>query len=144
MNPIICIPTFNEELNIKKSLKKLRWAKKIIILDSKSTDKTIDISKKFRNVKLISLKKSYDYVSKLNYLINKTKNKWILLLDADYVLSNELIKKGDTRAHYNIVNGDELNPLPQPRRPIYPTNPNKPTTQRKTPKLNKIFDIFEI
>ncbi len=93
MNPIICIPTFNEELNIKKSLKKLRWAKKIIILDSKSTDKTIEISKKFKNVKLISLKKSYDYVSKLNYLINKTKNKWILLLDADYVLSNELIKK---------------------------------------------------
>ena len=30
MNLIVCIPTFNEELNIKKCLIKLKWVKKFI------------------------------------------------------------------------------------------------------------------
>ena len=47
MNLIVCIPTFNEELNIKKCLNKLKWIKKIYLLDGNSKDKTVEIAKKF-------------------------------------------------------------------------------------------------
>ena len=93
MKLIVCIPTFNEELNIKKCLSKLKWVSKILILDSNSTDNTIKIAKKFKNTNIIYSKRKFTYVSKLNYFISKNKNKWILILDADYVLSNDLIKE---------------------------------------------------
>ncbi|MDA7481156.1 glycosyltransferase [Candidatus Pelagibacter ubique] len=93
MDLIVCIPTFNEELNIKKCLNKLKWANKVIILDSNSTDNTVKIAKKFKNTNIIYSKKKLSYVSKLNYFINKNKGKWLLILDADYVLSNALIKE---------------------------------------------------
>ena len=93
MNPVVCIPTFNEELNIKKCLNKLRWVKKIFILDGKSTDKTIKIANKFKNTKVIKVKKNLDYVSKLNYLLKINKKKWVFILDADYVLSKGLINE---------------------------------------------------
>ena len=93
MNPVVCIPTFNEELNIKKCLNKLRWVKKIFILDGKSTDKTIKIANKFKNTKVIKVKKNLDYVSKLNYLLKINKKKWVFILEADYVLSKGLINE---------------------------------------------------
>jgi len=57
MDLIVCIPTFNEELNIKKCLNKLKWANKVIILDSNSTDNTVKIAKKFKNTNIIYSKK---------------------------------------------------------------------------------------
>jgi len=93
MDLIVCIPTFNEELNIKKCLNKLKWANKVIILDSNSTDDTVKIAKKFKNTNITYSRKKLNYVSKLNYFIGKNKGKWLLILDADYVLSNELIKE---------------------------------------------------
>ena len=59
MNLIVCIPTFEEELNIKKCLINLKWAKKIYLLDGNSKDKTSQIAKKFKNTKVIKLKKKY-------------------------------------------------------------------------------------
>ena len=93
MNLIVCIPTFNEELNIKKCLIKLKWVKKVYLLDGNSSDKTLLIAKKFRNTKIIKLKKNIDYTKKLNLLLSLNKNKWIFVLDADYVLTNEIIKE---------------------------------------------------
>ena len=93
MNLIVCIPTFEEELNIKKCLINLKWAKKIYLLDGNSKDRTIDIAKKFKNIKIIKLNKNISYTDKLNYLLKLNKKKWVLMLDADYVLSKRLIKE---------------------------------------------------
>lgn len=93
MNLIACIPTFNEELNIKKCLKKLKWIKKVYILDGNSSDKTLQIAKKFKNTKIVKLKQNIDYTKKLNLLLDLNKNKWVFMLDADYVLTNEIIKE---------------------------------------------------
>ena len=48
-NITLLINTFNEEKNIKKVLNNLLWIKKIIIVDSQSSDGTLDIVRKFRN-----------------------------------------------------------------------------------------------
>tara|TARA_B100000989_G_scaffold295354_1_gene276270 strand:+ start:292 stop:1101 length:810 start_codon:yes stop_codon:yes gene_type:complete len=93
MSLTVCIPTFEEELNIKKCLNKLKWAKQIYLLDGNSKDKTLQIAKKFKNTKIIKLNKNIEYTKKLNFLLNLNKKKWVLMLDADYVLSHELIKE---------------------------------------------------
>ncbi len=102
MNLVICIPTFNEELNIKKCLEKLKWAKKIYLLDGNSNDKTLKIAKKFHNIKITKLKKNIDYTQKLNFLLDLNKKKWVFMLDADYVVSNNLIKEIKTLNFRNL------------------------------------------
>ena len=44
------ILTYNEELNIGRTLSKLGWAKRIVVIDSFSTDRTIDILKAHQRV----------------------------------------------------------------------------------------------
>ena len=91
ITPVIL--TKNEEHNIGKCLNKLFWAKKVLVFDSKSTDKTKKIVNEFKNTIIINCNKNLDYVDKLNFICKKTKNKFILLLDADYELSEHLVKK---------------------------------------------------
>lgn len=83
--------TFNEEKNLPKCLNSLQTvADEIIVVDSFSTDSTIDICKKF-NVKLFQ-KKWEGYSSAKNYGNNLTSFDYILSLDADEELSKELQK----------------------------------------------------
>jgi hypothetical protein len=85
--------TKNEEKNIKKCLKSLTWAKKVLIFDSQSNDRTINMAKQFPNTKIIKCKYTLSYVDKLNYICQSLKDKLILVLDADYELSYNLIKE---------------------------------------------------
>ena len=43
----VIIITENEEENIKDCLESINWADEIIIVDSKSTDKTVEITKEY-------------------------------------------------------------------------------------------------
>lgn len=103
ITPVIL--TKNEEHNIGKCLDKLFWAKKVLVFDSNSKDKTKKIIKKFSNATIINCKKNLDYVDKLNFICRKTKNKFILLLDADYELSKNLIKKLSRFTPNKKING---------------------------------------
>jgi hypothetical protein len=85
--------TKNEEKNIKKCLKSLTWAKKVLIFDSQSNDRTTNIVKQFPNTKIIKCKYKLSYVDKLNYICQSLQNKLILVLDADYELSYNLVKE---------------------------------------------------
>ena len=88
-NLTVFIPTYNEEKNIYKTLKKLKKFKNIILADSYSSDKTLKIAKKFKNVKIKSIKFN-GYVNKLNSCIKLCKSKWIMVIDADYLFSKNL------------------------------------------------------
>ncbi len=82
------IPTLNEEKNIKQVIDEVNWADEIIIIDSFSKDKTIDIAKKFE-VKI--LQRQFDnFSSQKNFAISKAKHDWVFILDADERLSSEL------------------------------------------------------
>lgn len=90
---ISVILTKNEEKNIKKCLKSLTWARIVLIFDSQSNDRTINIAKQFPNTKIIKCKYKLSYVDKLNYICQSLQNKLILVLDADYELSYNLVKE---------------------------------------------------
>ncbi len=85
----VLIITLNEEERIKSLLKNLDFADEIIVVDSYSTDKTVEIVQSFQNVKLVQ-NKFVNYTSQRNFTLDQAKNSWILFIDADEHLSSEL------------------------------------------------------
>ena len=82
------ITTYNEEDNIAEALSSIDWLDEIIVVDSFSTDKTVEIARSF-GAKVIQRK--YDNPSsQKNWAIPQVKNEWILLLDADERCTDEL------------------------------------------------------
>lgn len=80
----------NEEKNIEGALKSLEFADEIIVLDSFSTDKTIEIiRKKFPKVKLFQ-NKFEDFTKQRNLCLTYANHDWILFLDADERIPNVL------------------------------------------------------
>lgn len=90
----VAIATYNEELNIKRCLDAIHsWVDEIIIVDGQSNDKTIEIAKKYKKVKLISTTNKPIFHINKQMAIDVCKSNWILQLDADEVISPELAKE---------------------------------------------------
>jgi len=89
----VVINTWNEEQNLPHALKSIKgFADEVVIVDTESTDNTLKIAKKhgartykFRNVGYVEPAR--------NFAIEKTKFEWVLILDADEVISQSLGKK---------------------------------------------------
>jgi glycosyltransferase involved in cell wall biosynthesis len=77
------ILTFNEEPNIGDTLDQLSWAKHVVVIDSFSSDATIDIANRFENVRVIQ-RRFDDHTSQWNYGLEQIETGWALTLDADY------------------------------------------------------------
>ncbi len=92
----VLILTLNEEDNIRRCLSSLGWADDVVVLDSYSTDKTTDIVCE-SGAKLYQ-RAFDDYASQRNYGLNeiKYKNPWILMVDADEEVSEELVNEMKT------------------------------------------------
>ncbi len=87
--------TWDEEANIARCLKKLSWAKRVIVIDSFSRDKTVELVRGFSNTEL--LQRKFDlHSNQWNYGLDQVKTEWVLSLDADYILSDELIDEMNT------------------------------------------------
>ena len=87
----VIIIAYNEERIIEKCLQKLYWTDEIVVIDSGSTDATVAICKKY-NAKVI-FNKFVDYGTQKQFAVRQTSNDWVLSLDADEVLSDELINE---------------------------------------------------
>ena len=85
------IPTLNEEIHIADAIKSVSFADEIIVIDSFSTDKTIEIAEKL-NVKIIK-RKFDDFSSQKNFAIEQAKYDWIFILDADERVTPEVEKE---------------------------------------------------
>ena len=82
------IPTLNEEIHIEEAIKSVKFADEIIVVDSFSTDKTLELAEK-HNVKIIK-RKFDDFSSQKNFAINKATHDWIYVLDADERVTPEV------------------------------------------------------
>ncbi|MFH0924553.1 MAG: glycosyltransferase family 2 protein [bacterium] len=82
------IITYNEEENISACLESIRWVDEILVVDSFSNDKTIEICEGFGCK--VYRHKWLGYGKQKNLAINRAKNEWILSLDADERISPEL------------------------------------------------------
>jgi len=87
----VTIITSNEESNIERCLKSLSWVDEIVVIDSYSEDKTVDICKKY-NCRVIQVPWQGFGITKKN-AVDAASNDWILSIDADEELSESLKQK---------------------------------------------------
>lgn len=90
ITPVII--TFNESDNIARVLERLRWAPRVIVVDSFSTDDTEPLCRSFPNVEFVQ--RAFDSpAGQFNHGASLASTPWVFALGADYVMSEELISE---------------------------------------------------
>jgi glycosyltransferase involved in cell wall biosynthesis len=84
--------TFNEAPNILRTFDRLLWAHRIVVIDSGSTDGTIELLRSYPQVELFH-RPFTDFASQCNFGLSMILSRWVLSLDADYQLSDEIIRE---------------------------------------------------
>ncbi len=79
---------FNEEKNIERCLNSIKWVDEIVIVDSHSTDRTVEICRKYTD-KIFSRTFS-NYSTQKNFALSHITGGWALSLDADEELTEAL------------------------------------------------------
>jgi glycosyltransferase involved in cell wall biosynthesis len=122
------ILTFDERSNIERTLAKLAWARRIVVIDSFSTDGTLDILR--RDPRIAVFEREFaDFAGQCNFGLTCVETPWVLSLDADYALSDELIEElrtlvpGETVAGYragfvHLIHGRPLRGTLYPPRTV--------------------------
>ena len=82
------IPTLNEEIHIVDAIKSVDFADEIIVIDSYSTDKTVELAHA-ANVRIVQ-HQFIDFSSQKNYAIDQATHNWIYVLDADERVTPQL------------------------------------------------------
>lgn len=86
------ILTYNEAPNIGRTLERLRWAGDIVVVDSLSSDETLAIVARFPQARVFQ--RQFDsHAKQWSFGLKETgiSSEWVLALDADYILTEELI-----------------------------------------------------
>lgn len=87
----VVINTKNAAATLEQTLKSVKFADEIVVVDMKSTDDTVKIAKKYTD--RIYDHKDVGYVEPArNYAIKKAKGDWILIVDADEEIPQKLRK----------------------------------------------------
>jgi glycosyltransferase involved in cell wall biosynthesis len=86
------ILTLNEEANIARVVERLGWAREVVVVDSGSTDATRRVLAGFGNVRFVE-HAFESHATQWNFGLVQTQiaSEWVLALDADYVLSEDLV-----------------------------------------------------
>lgn len=88
------ILTLDEAPNIGRALDRLSWAKDIVVVDSFSTDDTAEIVRRYPNSRLFQ--RRFDrHANQWNFGLKETgiRTEWVLALDADFVVPEELVRE---------------------------------------------------
>ncbi|PHS05620.1 MAG: glycosyl transferase [Kordia sp.] len=93
--------TYNEEDNINELIENLSFADEIIIVDSFSTDNTVQKIKQHKKVTLIQHKFT-NFSEQRNYALQYANHEWVLFIDADERVSTKLKRE----IHKTINNTD--------------------------------------
>ncbi|KMP12347.1 hypothetical protein UZ36_01155 [Candidatus Nitromaritima sp. SCGC AAA799-C22] len=101
----VAIITLNEEKNIERCLESVRWADEIVVVDTFSTDRTVEICRRFTD--RVFQETWQGYGPQKNLCASRAANRWILNVDADEVITAECAE-----AIRNLLAGE-------PERPVY-------------------------
>ncbi len=87
--PLSCtVLCYNEESNLQECLKSVVWCEELIVVDSFSTDRTVEIAKRF--TPHVFQNRFDGFARQRLFSFSKTSHEWILYIDADERLSPDL------------------------------------------------------
>ncbi len=92
----VIILTYNEEIHIRRCLDNINSiAKEIFVIDSYSTDRTLDIAKEYEKVKILQHQWPGNQATQFNWALThlSINTQWVLRLDADEYLLPKLIEE---------------------------------------------------
>ena len=100
--------TFDEETNVARALESLAWADEIIVVDSESRDRTVEIARRF--TERVIIRSWPGYSAQKNFAAEQATHDWIFSLDADEQVSDELRREVEAlkRAGKPAVAGYEM------------------------------------
>lgn len=84
----VVIITKNEAAHIGDALESVRWADELVVVDSGSTDATIDIARRYTD--RVTTRAWSGYGAQKNHATQLAAHDWVLSLDADERVSSEL------------------------------------------------------
>ncbi len=107
------VTTYNNARTLSACLESVKWADEIVVLDSFSTDDTEKIARAYGSK--FSQHKFMGYGPQKQMALEQTSNRWVLLLDADEVLSPQsqaeiraLMAKGPDADGYTLPRQEQL------------------------------------
>lgn len=115
----VIVLTKNEEDRIKACLESIKWADELIVIDQGSSDRTLELVKKYTDK--IFIKDNSDFSLRRNLGMEKATGNWVLYLDADERVLEPLKKeiewvvtsKGQFSAYAisrkNVIFGQKVN-----------------------------------
>lgn len=83
-----CITAGNEEKNIRRCLESVKWADEIVVVDSFSSDRTVEIVREYTD--RVYQHEWLGYIGQKNLIKDLAKGPWIFFVDADEEISPEL------------------------------------------------------
>jgi glycosyltransferase involved in cell wall biosynthesis len=84
----VLLPTFNCAATVRATLESVKWADEILVVDSFSTDATLDICREY-GARIIQ----HEYINSAkqkNWAISQCAHEWVLQIDSDEYLTPEL------------------------------------------------------
>lgn len=92
--PSVLVLTRNEEINIEACLRSLSFSDDIVVLDSFSTDRTVELARQFPNVRVVQRGFDTEYKQR-NYGLHDIdyRHPWLYICDADERMTDELINE---------------------------------------------------
>lgn len=89
MNLSAVILTKNERENIEDCIKSVSFCDEIVVIDDKSTDKTVEIAKSF-GARIFKRELSDNFAVQRNFGLTKARGEWVLFIDADERVTSAL------------------------------------------------------
>jgi len=84
----VFVITLNEEHNLERCLQSVHWADEIVVVDSGSTDATLEIARRFTDRVIVRPFRGFG--EQKAAALAETSGDWVLNLDADEAVSEEL------------------------------------------------------
>jgi glycosyltransferase involved in cell wall biosynthesis len=102
------ITSFNEEINIRECLESVAWADEILLVDSFSKDRTVEIARAISGVTVLQ-HEYFGSAAQKNWAMDRALHPWLLIVDADERVTEELareivalLERGPEADHYSI------------------------------------------
>jgi len=86
-----CLITLNEARNIEECLSSVKWADEIVVVDSGSTDGTVELCRRFTDRVLVM--DWAGHVAQKNRAVEAASNDWVFCIDADERVTPELARE---------------------------------------------------